>query len=171
MTDNQYLTYSRMPDPYLGEGVGVRTTLDPVGKFNSVIQLYRREGRQSILFGKAAIYPIRVGAVVSLTRRNEPTIRLWGPTWQEITGGRSDDVRQPGCDDWIVTVDEKEVLRVPFVESLPPQPPTPTIPWGTRVQARIMHWRNGVRRSTVDVLATRLGYTRTGECDCDDDYY
>ncbi|HEY2066336.1 MAG TPA: hypothetical protein VGG84_10295 [Gemmatimonadaceae bacterium] len=129
---------------------------DPLGDVNRIVRLWRqnRDGTQTQL--AAALHPCACRPRLKIGKGN-------AANWQ------------PGHDDphfgwigmfdavWYVEVDGVRVLELPYHDVYEPLPPAPRPPLRRRVRAAVKRRARGL----ADAIAGRLGYTRTGECDCE----
>ena len=145
-------------------GVQLRIGPDPLGPVNKIVTLVAGERRI-----KSALAHIPEGAAVRLVRDEAYlTIRemfsRMDQVWQARGQGTPVEIKAIHPPGWRVEVDGRTVLTVLDADLQPPIPPTP-IPWRRRARQVLTRrcW------SAADALARRLGYTRTGHCDCGED--
>jgi hypothetical protein len=157
LADNEYqdtlLTYSVFAD-----ATKMQATLeaDPLGDVNKIVRLWRinRDGTRTQL-GPAVLHPAAARARLKVGTGRDYRGQLYRneSPWFSIFGGAV----------WYVEVDGKRVIEVDHLAALEPYPPPPRPPLRRRVRAAVKRRARGL----ADAIAGQLGYTRTGECDCE----
>jgi hypothetical protein len=134
----------------------VSATIEPdtLGDVNRIVSLVRNERDGSRTKLKSVLYPYRSGMSVGLGRGErlprpgeKPSPWFFNP-WSNV---------------WYVTIDGRRILEAYGSENLPPRPPPPKPPLWKRIRTAAA--KRG--HAAADSVAKRLGYTRTGECDCE----
>lgn len=146
---------------FAGPAVTVRIDPDPLGPVNKIVTLMDGERRIG-----STLAHIPVGATVRLLRDEGGWTmqeafalrdRLWDARLLGVTPFEI-EVQPPG---WRVEVNDRCVLQV--LDTRPPLPPPPKIPWHRRVRRAVTRRA----RAAADAVATRLGYHRDGQCEGD----
>jgi len=134
--------------------IKVRVDPDPLGDVNCIIRVLRRSDDKVI---RSILHTNTPGLDPQVGYGSHEYARIPSPF-----GGHGWPLSYPV---FTVEVDGKRIAEIDeYDPDLYERPPLPQPPLHQRLQRRIA----SRGRNTADVVAKKLGYTRTGECDCDD---
>jgi antitoxin (DNA-binding transcriptional repressor) of toxin-antitoxin stability system len=150
--DGEGTLWARMSDMCAGPSLSLQVAPDPLGPVNKILTLMHNDGRGGSTRLATLLHPIHPGQEVQLTEENTPVMKIFAHDWSPI--------RRWGGHFWVVTVDDKRILEVPYAAALPDIPPAPRVP----LKRRLRSWVTKRARSAADGVAGRLGYHRDGEC-------